>query len=245
MPNKLARNPANSEVRTGEDRRSELRYKFGAGVELTDIVSGQRRDGFVSDLSLQGCYVDLSLCFPLGTEVKMRITKNEKSVQGTARVVFAQAGDGMGLLFTSIAASDAAIVRAWVAASRETSWLAANRRRTQRIFLQLPVRVTAPAGGLQEFQEEVNTVSISALGALVLLESPVKKGQPLILANIKTGSSVECIVTYIGEPAGKFVQVGMSFVLPNSKFWPVSFPPKDWTSQNSDAKQPLARNGRS
>jgi hypothetical protein len=236
MSTKTSSSFAKTGARPSQKQRRELRYKFSAIVELLEDGSGDRIEGYVRNLSLKGCYVDMNCSVPAGTVARIRITKGTNSFEAQVRVVFSHAGKGMGLLFTSIAPIYIPTLVTWIASSRETSWLAANRRKSQRIHLQIPVRVSGPKGGALAFEETSHTTSISANGALVLLATPVTKGRPLILSNIQTGDSVECIVTYIGKSVGSCLQIGLSFVFPNQSFWPVSFPPEDWSPHHEYAK---------
>ncbi len=222
---------------SGADRRTNVRYKFVASAELVAEGSGKRIEGRVSDLSEQGCYVDTNTSFAMGTIVTIGITREAKRFEAQAQVIFNQDGKGMGLLFAAIASAQLPVLEAWLSASRETSWLAANRRRSQRIVMKVPVRVDSPRGVKPPFTEESSTLMVSAHGALIWLSERVKKGQRLILFNAKTGSSAECIVAHIGETEDNRVQVGMAFVLPSAAFWHVHFPPADWTSRHEDAKQ--------
>jgi hypothetical protein len=237
MSTEISPAPDKSIAKTGADRRTELRFKFGAAAELVDNISGDQRQGRVRDLSLQGCYVDMDPCFPLGTAAKIRITKDAVVFEAQVRVVFAQSSKGMGLLFTSISPAHIPTIKTWISDSRESSWLAANRRRSQRILLRVPVRVSGAKGAKPPFEEDTNTMAINPDGALILLSARVKRGQSLILSNIRTGSSVECIVAYIGDPEGHAIKIGVAFVMSNSTFWPVAFPPADWTPRHEDAKQ--------
>ena len=241
MPIGTLESPAEQIARWNKDRRTLLRYKFSAHVELVDNVSGDHREGRATDLSLRGCSVEMKPSVPVGTIAKMRIVKGEKAFEAQVRVVFAEVGKGIGVLFTSISPTHVPILETWVGDSRETSWLAANRRRSQRILLKVPVRVSGLEGGTPAFEEDSNTLAISAHGALVLLSTPVRKGQSLLLSNVRTGSSVECIVAHIGEPEGQCLQIGMAFLLPNSSLWPVNFPPEDWSPRHEDAKQQVRR----
>jgi PilZ domain len=242
---RLKHSPMSETLKTAESttagseagRRSHVRYKFVASADLVAAGLGKRIEGRVSDLSQQGCYVDAHTGFPMGTIVTIGITREAKRFEAQAQVVFNQDGKGMGLLFAAIAPAQVPVLEAWLSASRETSWLAANRRRSQRIVIKVPVRVDSPRGVAPPFNEESSTLTISAHGASIWLSERVRKGQRLILSNAKTGSSAECIVAHIGESEESRVQIGMAFVLPSAAFWHVHFPPADWTSRHEDAKQ--------
>ena len=129
-------------AKTEADRRSHPRYAFTAAVEVIATEPGERLKTRVRDLSQQGCNVDTDNPFPLGTVTEVRITKGAESFEAHARVVYIQPGKGMGLMFTVVEPQQFVTVNKWIAESRELSWLAANRRRSQRVLMKLPVRVS-------------------------------------------------------------------------------------------------------
>ena len=90
-----------------------------------------------------------------------------ESFEARARVVYIQPGKGMGLMFTAVEPEQLGTLNTWIAESRETSWLAANRRRSQRVLMKIPVRVSGQAGAALLFEEETHTLAISAHGALI------------------------------------------------------------------------------
>jgi PilZ domain-containing protein len=220
----------------GADRRSHPRYAFTAGVEIMAAEPGQRLNTRVRDLSQQGCYVDTDSPLPLGTVAQVRITKGAKSLEAQARVVYNQPRQGMGLMFTAVDPAHSATLDSWIAESRETSWLAANRRRSQRVLMKIPVRLSVQAGAASLSQEETHTLAVSAHGALIAVSASLHRGQRLTLSNIQTKGALECVVVHIDRFPGEHMQVGVEFLLPNPTFWHVAFPPKDWTPRHPDAK---------
>src|SRR2546425_380659 len=232
-----AENPAGPSVAlAGADRRIYPRYKFSAAVELVAAESGARTETRVRDLSQQGCYVDTSDALPLGTVTDVRITKGVQLFEARARVVYSRATQGMGLVFTAIDAERLQTLETWLAQSRETSWLAANRRRSQRVLVTVPVRVSGQTGAGLPFEEETHTRAISAHGALILVSTQVYRGQRLTLSNVQTKAALECVVAHIDSHQSDHPHVGVEFILPNPMFWHVAFPPKDWTPRHPDAK---------
>src|SRR2546426_8938894 len=230
-----AENPAGPSVAlAGADRRIHPRYKFSAAVELVAAESGARTETRVRDLSQQGCYVDTSDALPLGTVTDVRITKGAQLFEARARVVYSRATQGMGLVFTAIDAERLQTLETWLAQSRETSWFAANRRRSQRVLVTVPVRVSGKTGAGSPFEEETHTRAISAHGALILVSTQVYRGQRLTLSNVQTKAALECVVAHIDRR--KDPQAGVEFTLPNPMFWHVAFPPKDWSPRHPDAK---------
>jgi PilZ domain len=225
-----------SVVATGADRRTYPRYEFFAAAEVLPAESGARMATRVRDLSQQGCYVDTSDPLPLGTVTDVRITKGAQLFEARARVVYSRAIKGMGLVFTGIEPEHLRILETWLTESRETSWLAANRRRSQRVLMTIPVRVSGKTGATLPFEEDAPTRAISAHGALILLSTPVHRGQRLTLSNVQTKAALECVVAHIDRRQKNQPQVGVEFMLPNPMFWHVAFPPKDWSPRHPDAK---------
>jgi hypothetical protein len=228
--------PPDSVAVTGADRRTHPRYAFTAVVEVVAAESGARIKTWVRDLSQRGCYVDTEKPLALGTSTDISITKGAKSLEAQARVVYNQPGKGMGLMFTSVHAEQLGTLNAWIAESRETSWLAANRRRSQRVLMRIPVRVSGKVGTASAFEVETHTLAISAHGAMFAVEVPVYRGQQFTLLNVHTKAALECIVVHIKTFSGEPNQVGVEFLLPNPTFWRVAFPPKDWSPRHPDAK---------
>jgi hypothetical protein len=225
-----------SVVPAGADRRTHPRYEFVAAIEVVEAESGARIETRVRDLSQQGCYVDTSNALPLGTVTDVRIRKGAQLFEAHARVVYSRANKGMGLVFTAIEPEQRGILEIWLAESRETSWLAANRRRSQRVLMTIPVRVSGKTEAGSPFEEETHTRAISAHGALIPVLTPVYRGQRLTLSNIQTKAALECVVAHIDRRKGEHPQAGVEFTLPNPMFWHVAFPPKDWTPRHPDAK---------
>jgi c-di-GMP-binding flagellar brake protein YcgR len=221
---------------SGADRRTHPRYEFIAAGEVVATESGARIETRVRDVSQQGCYVDTSDALPLGTVTGVRITKGAQLFEARARVVYSRAGKGMGLVFTEIEPERQRTLETWIAESRETSWLAANRRRSQRVLMTVPIRVSGQKGAGLAFEEETHTRAISAHGALILVSTEVHRGQRLTLSNVQTKAALECVVAHIDRKQSSQPQVGVEFALPNPTFWHVVFPPKDWTPKHPHAK---------
>src|SRR6195256_2278697 len=189
--------PAGSSVAlAGADRRTHPRYNFIAAVEVVATESGTRIETRVRDLSQQGCYVDTNSALSLGTVTDVRITKGAQLFEARARVVYSRASQGMGLVFTAIEPGQRGSLETWIVESRETSWLAANRRRSQRVLMTIPVRVSGQNVLGSPFEEETHTRAISAHGTLVLMSTQVYRGQRLTLSNIQTKGALECIVAH-------------------------------------------------
>jgi hypothetical protein len=183
------------------DRRTHPRYEFIAAVEGVAAESGARIETRVRDLSQQGCYVDTNNLLPLGTVTDVRTTKGAQLFEAGARVVYSRASKGMGLVFTTIEPEHLQTLGTWLTESRETSWLAANRRRSQRVLMTGPVRVSGQMGVGLLFEEDANQ-AISAHGALILISTQVLRGQRLTMSNVQTKAALECVVAHIVRSQG-------------------------------------------
>ncbi len=98
-----------------------------------------------------------------------------------------------------------------------------ERRRTTRLSLQVPltVRCRLPEG--ETIDLKASTYTVSANGALVLMDSPLIPGQTVKVFNEHTAKSVDCIVTSLREKRERRF-VGMAFANPNIDFWHIVFP---------------------
>ena len=172
----------------------------------------------------------------MGTPANVRMTKGSKSLEAQGRVVYVQPGKGMGLMFTAVKPEHGGTLDVWINESRETSWLANNRRRSQRVLMKVPVRVGLHASSSAVSEEETFTLAVSAHGALIAVSAPMYRGQRLTLSNPQTKDSLECVVAHIDKFPDEQVKIGVEFLLPNPTFWHVAFPPKDWSPRHPHAK---------
>jgi hypothetical protein len=104
----------------------------------------------------------------------------------------------------------------------------ANRRRSERVMLQIPVTVLAETPERVQVQEDTQTLVVNAHGGLMKLKMELLLGQPLILVNPQTGVEQGCRVVRIDQPSPDYFAVAFEFDRPAPKFWPVTFPPADW-----------------
>src|SRR5215470_3217940 len=103
------------------ERRHSLRIPFAASAEIIDEAENTRSAWQVSDLSLHGCFVQLSNPFPQGTPVTIEIYKDEDFVETPATVAYFMPKRGMGLTFNGMEPQFAAVLKKWLAQSRATA----------------------------------------------------------------------------------------------------------------------------
>jgi hypothetical protein len=102
-------------------QRREPRYPFIAAAELMEENSGARMSSQISDLSLNGCYVDTINPLPDGTLVHLRIFTETHAFEAPATVVASQAFRGMGMKFREVQPRSAEVLRLWLPDASEQS----------------------------------------------------------------------------------------------------------------------------
>jgi hypothetical protein len=220
--------------RKNSDRRTAPRYRLSSPpeVEISRVEGGTPVKARLRDLSRGGCFVETDSSLPLGTELTVTLKKSGDHVRAQARVVRALPNEGLALAFTSMEGDGFRILDSWVSTFVATAWVAASRRRSQRVNMEIEVSVSGYNAEGARFTEDTQTDQISAFGGLVILRTPVNRGQRLILSNLQTKVKVECMVAY-----REAMHVGLAFVVLNQPFWPVDFPPAEWSHRHSDEKQ--------
>ncbi len=109
----------------------------------------------------------------------------------------------------------------------------ASRRRSMRVLLSVPIRVTGKTAANEDFEEQTRTLVVNAHGALISLQAPVGANQRLTVEHKATNESRECRVVHVGTQAAGKIQVGIEFVKPSGTFWQIDFPPDDWVVPES------------
>lgn len=111
-----------------------------------------------------------------------------------------------------------------------------QRRRSQRVLMQVAVHVRGTDSQGKNFEEDTQTLAISAHGALILLRSRVTSGATLTLKNSRTEEEQETRVAYLGPVREGKAEIGLEFSSPRPAFWRIAFPPEDWTPRSPEAR---------
>ena len=114
---------------------------------------------------------------------------------------------------------------------------AGARRRSQRVLMQVSVRVHGIDAQGKPFDEEADTLAINAHGALVLLQARLTSGSLLNLRNNTTKEEQECHVVFLGPVRGNKAEIGLEFSARRPQFWRVAFPPEDWSPKDPEARK--------
>lgn len=88
------------------DRRQFPRFPFVADVEILTVESKTKLRARMSDLSLDGCYLDTLNPPPVGTQLRLRVLAGEKSFEALGKVRFCAPGLGIGVAFDKMPAED-------------------------------------------------------------------------------------------------------------------------------------------
>jgi PilZ domain-containing protein len=217
----------------GADRRSAPRYRFIADVEVTEIVSEVKLKARTSDLSIGGCFLDMLNPSPRGAEIRVRISHAGTTFAAVGRVAFVIPGMGMGVAFMRVDGDQVVVLQKWLAQAgsmttevREPS--PKNRRRSQRVWLEVAVlvRVEMPDGKLT--QTDAFTSSVNAHGGLLEFTVRMSVGQEFTLINPQTRKEIACRVVRVEGTSEKLFSVAFEFYQHSPQFWPISFPPEDW-----------------
>jgi hypothetical protein len=99
----------------------------------------------------------------------------------------------------------------------------AERRRSRRSVIYVPVRVFRDATNGVPVFEETTTLEVNAHGGLLTLATSLKTGQKLWLTNRVNQEEQECHVVRLGlERQGK-TEVAVEFPRPAPGFWQAEF----------------------
>jgi hypothetical protein len=114
------------------------------------------------------------------------------------------------------------------------------RRRSQRVLMQVGVRIRGMDAEARPFTEETATLAINAHGALVLMQARITSGSKVHLFHNRTQEEQECHVVFLGPVRGGKSEVGLEFSSPSPSFWRVAFPPEDWSPKHPEARNVIS-----
>ncbi len=95
-------------------QRSVRRCPLVASAEVTEPDSGTLLSGRTSEIAMGGCYVDALNPLPEGTQVRVRILRDQGVFEAKAKVVYCDPGFGMGLAFTEMTADQRLLLEGWL-----------------------------------------------------------------------------------------------------------------------------------
>jgi hypothetical protein len=113
---------------------------------------------------------------------------------------------------------------------------ATPRRRSQRVLMQVPVRIRGNDSQGKAFEEYTATLAINAHGALVALETRLTSGCKVHMQHKSTQEEQECHVVFLGPVRSGKAEIGLEFSKASPTFWRVAFPPEDWSPKHPEAR---------
>jgi hypothetical protein len=102
------------------DRRYAIRFPFAADVEIIDMESGARTNGVTSDLSLGGCFICTSKPVPVGTRVRLVMSRKAQTVEALAVVRILKPRIGMGIEFIDMESPNDELLCRWIDQVRQS-----------------------------------------------------------------------------------------------------------------------------
>jgi hypothetical protein len=102
-----------------EERRTTLRVPFVANAEITETGTDVSIGARVSDISKDGCYVDLRSALSEGTSVQIRIKTATEVFEALAIVGYKHPQLGMGLVFSEVNSEFQAVLQKWIASVKQ------------------------------------------------------------------------------------------------------------------------------
>ena len=114
------------------------------------------------------------------------------------------------------------------------------RRRSQRVLMQVAVKLRGNDAEGKAFEEETSTLAINAHGALVLLQARITSGSKIQLQHKGTLEQQDCQVVFLGPVRAGKAEVGLEFSDARPGFWRVAFPPEDWSPKHPEARTVLS-----
>jgi len=96
-------------------QRAVPRYTFVATTELIDSGSATHLSGRVSEISRQGCYVDILNALPVGTPINVLISRDQGVFVTKGKIIYIHEGFGMGVAFVDPTNEQLKILDSWLA----------------------------------------------------------------------------------------------------------------------------------
>jgi PilZ domain len=104
-----------SDARPPNARRTVPRYSLIVSVDIVEPASDLHLSGRVSEISRKGCYVDILNTLPVGTLIRLRMSRDQGDFSTLGAVIYVQEGVGMGVAFQDTPADQMNTLDAWLA----------------------------------------------------------------------------------------------------------------------------------
>jgi hypothetical protein len=110
-----------------------------------------------------------------------------------------------------------------------------NRRRSERVVLRVPLQLSAKMPDGKRVCIEAHSLVVNAHGGLLDVGLELLAKQQVLLSNTGTEKVATAKVVRVkGSEDGRF-SVAVEFEFPAPTFWPITFPPPDWSIAEVEA----------
>jgi hypothetical protein len=100
-------------------------------------------------------------------------------------------------------------------------------RRSERVMLKIPLKLSARLSNGQRVCIEVATLVVNAHGGLLDIGMEMETGQKIMLNNHRSPELVTATILRVEKTEMGRFSVAFEFEFPVRDFWPVEFPPVD------------------
>lgn len=97
-----------------QERRRTPRYPFVATAEVLDTLSGANIAARVSELSLYGCYIDMTNPLPEGTSIRVKIDSGGRQLDASGKVLYSVPNLGIGVSFHDVSVRSLIVLKEWL-----------------------------------------------------------------------------------------------------------------------------------
>ena len=97
-----------------QERRRSPRYPFIATAEVLENPSSTSIAARVTELSLYGCYLEMTNPFEKGMKAKVKIYAEGKFFEAQATVVYSQPNQGIGVSFQNVYPHFQLVLKQWL-----------------------------------------------------------------------------------------------------------------------------------
>jgi hypothetical protein len=98
-----------------------------------------------------------------------------------------------------------------------------EQRRAHRLLAAMPVLIYGQSAS-EPFQEQTETIDVSAHGGLIPITVEVLKSQRLLLTNLLTNEDLACRVARVVRTREGKTLAGLEFLQPSEGFWGAYLP---------------------
>jgi hypothetical protein len=95
-------------------RREVPRFALVASVEVAVPNTGKRVSGQVTEISRKGCFIETLNALPVGSPIKITISKDNETFRADGAVIYSRERGGMGVTFDRPAPQQLSILDVWL-----------------------------------------------------------------------------------------------------------------------------------